>query len=102
MLSLVGDLSPPSELEDALARITPYADEVATYGSVLSAGSTWHFVGLGLQALGRGPDAREAYARAAEVNDRAGALPAREESRRRLDLLSVDGPDGGKATATAG
>jgi hypothetical protein len=56
-----------------LARIEPYADEHATYGSVLSAGSTAYFIGLGALALGDTDRAREALERAVRVNAASGS-----------------------------
>jgi DNA-binding SARP family transcriptional activator len=60
-------------LAEALARIEPYADEHATYGSVLSAGSTAYFIGLGALALGDTDRAREALERAVRVNAASGS-----------------------------
>lgn len=53
-LSLAGraDLLPA-----AMARITPWASEMVTYGSIDSLGSVDYFVGRGLQGLGDVPGA---------------------------------------------
>jgi DNA-binding SARP family transcriptional activator len=74
-------------LAEALARIEPYADEHATYGSVLSAGSTAYFIGLGALALGDTERARAALEQAVRVNAASGSRRFEEHARRALSAL---------------
>ena len=48
---------PEELLEQAVEQIRPHLDQVATYGTVWSMGSTAYFVGSGLLALGRTEEA---------------------------------------------
>ncbi|HET6939372.1 MAG TPA: hypothetical protein VFI19_12235, partial [Nocardioides sp.] len=75
------------ELPDALARIEPFVHEHATYGSVLSGGSTAYFVGLGALALGERDRAREALETAVRVNEASGSLRFAEHARDALTAL---------------
>jgi hypothetical protein len=110
-LALLGDLPPPHEVDyathfanclrvevlalcgrtegiaEALARIEPYADEHATYGSVLSAGSTAYFVGLGALALGDAERGRAALEHAVRVNAASGSRRFEEHAREALAAL---------------
>jgi tetratricopeptide (TPR) repeat protein len=74
-------------LAEALARIAAYADEHATYGSVLSAGSTAYFIGLGVLALGDTERARAELERAVRVNSASGSRRFEEHARRALSAL---------------
>lgn len=75
------------ELPDALARIAPYVEEMADYGSVLSAGSTAYFAGIAHAALGERGTALELLRRAVEVNAAAGSGRWERHSRRALAEL---------------
>jgi DNA-binding SARP family transcriptional activator len=76
------------ELPEAIARIEPFVHEHATYGSVLSAGSTAYFVGLGVLALGDAERARDALETAVRVNEASGSLRFAEHAREALTALS--------------
>lgn len=75
------------ELPDAIAKIEPYVHEHATFGSVLSAGSTAYFVGLGALALGETDRAREALETALRMNEASGSLRFAEHARKALTAL---------------
>ena len=70
VLTITGRLD---EVPAALERVEPYVDEMATYGSVISAGSTAYFIGIGAAALGDPARAERLLARAVEVNATAGS-----------------------------
>ena len=65
---------PAERLAAAVEELLPHVDQVATYGTVLSLGSTAYFVGSGLLALGRTEEAAAMLERAVEANREAGAL----------------------------
>lgn len=75
------------DLAAAVERLRPFADCVATYGSVQSLGSVTCFVGSGLVALGRLDEGRAMLERAAATNARVGCLPWERIARQRLDAL---------------
>jgi hypothetical protein len=62
------------ELAEVLPRIQPYAAETATFGSVLSYGSTALYVGRALAVLGRTDEARTFLEQAVADNERAGSV----------------------------
>lgn len=79
------------DLAAAVERLRPFADCVATYGSVQSLGSVACFVGSGLVALGRLDEGRAMLERAAATNARVGCLPWERIARQRLDSLDSTG-----------
>ena len=86
-------------LPEALARISPYLDEMADYGSVLSAGSTGYFTGIAHEALGDLDTAAAHLERAVAVNEAAGHGRWVSHSARALARVRA-APEGGKATAS--
>lgn len=83
ILRLAGD----DRLEDAVEQIRPYADVMATYGSVYSLGSAALFVGSGLRALGATDEARRHLVQAVAVNRAGGCKPWERVARTRLAEL---------------
>ena len=68
----------PDELvEQAVEQIRPHVDQVATYGTVWSMGSTAYFVGSGLLALGRTDEAVAMLERAVARERRGGLRQGR-------------------------
>ncbi len=81
VLTITGRLD---EVPAALERVEPYVDEMATYGSVISAGSTAYFIGIGAAALGDPARAERLLARAVEVNATAGSRRWEAQAQRAL------------------
>ena len=67
-----------------MEQIRPYSDQVATYGTVWSMGSTAYFVGSGLLALGRTEEAVIVLEQAILSNVSAGCVKGERMARRRL------------------
>ena len=87
------------ELPEVLGRIEPYLDEMADYGSVLSAGSTAYFTGIAHEALGDLDTAAAHLERAVSVNQAAGHGRWVSHSSRALARVRAT-QAGGKATAS--
>ncbi len=77
----------PEEVSEALARITPFADEVVTYGTVDHLGVVTHFLACGYAALGD-PRALEHAERAVVLNARLQCAPWRRRSEALVARLS--------------
>lgn len=78
------------ELRSAMQRITPWADQVVSYGSVDALGSAHYFVARGLHAQGDLSAARAEYERAVEHNARLGNVPWGERAKDRLRSLESE------------
>ncbi len=90
-------------LPGAAARLEPWLDEVATYGSVDSLGSVRYFAGHAAEVLGRPDVAREHYRRAVETDLRTRHVPWRLRAERRLARLeALDGSVGAGAAGPPG
>ncbi len=76
--------APDELLEQAVEQIRPHGDQVATYGTVWSMGSTAYFVGSGLLALGRTEEAVAVLEQAILANVSAGCVKGERMARRRL------------------
>jgi hypothetical protein len=74
-------------LAAAIEHLRPFADSIATYGSVQSIGSVACFIGSGLVALGRLDEGRAMLERAVEENARVGCLRWERIARQRLAAL---------------
>ncbi|MFC5728095.1 MULTISPECIES: ATP-binding protein [Nocardioides] len=77
-------------LSAAVEVLRPFADSVATYGSVQSLGSVACFIGSGLVALGRLDEGRAMLERAVVANARVGCLRWERIARQRLAALDPD------------
>ena len=75
------------DLAAAVDRLRPFADSVATYGSVQSLGSVACFIGSGLVALGRLDEGRAMLERAVVANARVGCHRWERIARQRLAPL---------------
>ena len=82
--TLVLSGAPDEALERAVEDIRPFVDQVATYGTVWSVGSTAYFVGSGLLALGRTDEAVAMLQRGLAANVAAGCAKGEAMARRRL------------------
>ena len=87
----LADLPGHEALSEAVDRILPYVDEVATYGSVASAGSTAYFAGRGLVALGDVDGGRHQLEDAVAANAAAHCLRWERQARAALDALEGPG-----------
>jgi len=76
--------APEEVLEHAVEDIRPFVDQVATYGTVWSVGSTAYFVGSGLLALDRADEAVAMLERGLAANVAAGCVKGEAMARRRL------------------
>ena len=83
VLAAAGD----DRLSTVVERILPFAKDHATYGSVVSGGSTAYFAAVGLETLGRTAEARELLAVAVESNRAAGLVRWHAAARDRLASL---------------
>lgn len=63
---------PAERIARAVEELRPHVDQVATYGTVFSVGSTAYFVGSGLLALGRAEEATRLLDQAVAVNTSIG------------------------------
>jgi hypothetical protein len=81
--------APDEQVEHAVEQIRPHADQVATYGTVWSMGSTSYFVGSGLLALGRTAEAVAVLERAVAANVASGCVKGEQMARRRLAEASA-------------
>jgi hypothetical protein len=81
--------APAELLERAVEQIRPHVDEVATYGTVWSIGSTAYFVGSGLLALGRTEEAVSMLEQAVRANAAAGCVKGEQWARHRLAEASL-------------
>jgi hypothetical protein len=90
-------------LPSALAQITPFADEVVTYGTIDALGSVEYFIGRGLQALGDIEGAAKRFARAVARNAELGNVPWGRRAAERLAEVSGEGgaPDRSQAGLAA-
>ncbi len=79
---LCGD--PTGVLAEAVEQLRPFVDQVATYGTVWSAGSTAYFVGSGLLALGRTEEAAAMLERGVAANCASGCTKGERLARERL------------------
>lgn len=92
-VDVLADAGLVGPLRAAFARIEPWGHEFAIYGSTDCIGSIDYFVGRGLEGLGAIPEARAAYARAAEVNRIAGIVPWQRRAETRLSRLDAAAAD---------
>jgi hypothetical protein len=90
-VEVLAALQDTEALPGTIAMISPFADEVATYGSVVSVGSANYFVGRGLVALGDLAEGRARLEDAVEMNARTGCRRWERIARVELDRLTRAG-----------
>lgn len=90
-VEVLAALQDTEALPETIAMISPFANEVATYGSVVSVGSANYFVGRGLVALGDLAEGRARLEDAVEMNARTGCRRWERIARLELDRLTRAG-----------
>ena len=84
---VLAETGSPEEIRAALDRITEYAGQVVTYGTVDHLGVVDHFLACGYAALGD-PRAREHAERAVVLNEKLQCLPWQRRAEALLARLS--------------